>query len=336
MSGLSLSSAMSLSLSSRTGGGGATAVITAPVLTKTSSSGVNPMSWSAVYTDLAVDDVLRLSWTKNGGAATTETHAVTSDDLILASEGDYSFSWPAFVTASAAFINGDVITVKERIERGGSNSAYSNILTDTVVISVTPAWTNIATATPQTNSSTTHTFTSVTFGAGKAVCLLRCGQSPSVAMVPSGGGATTNFTSVAAGDGIQVFQANGVAGGNYDITITTTGAETPVSLIVATGTNLANTVSDTSIYAGGYPGNDISGSSTLIVPAGGLGIATAWVLNNNSGTWLNSGVEIGEIADAGNVLTQSAATYTGTNTPTWQLPGGSNYSSLAAAAWAAV
>lgn len=116
--------------------------LTAPVLTKTSATGHNPMSWDSLYTDLRVDDVIRLSWTKNG-VATEETHTVTSDDVIAASDPDIgrAWAWAGYAAAAASFVVGDVITVKERQERTGSTpSNYSNIPTDTIAGSVSVAY----------------------------------------------------------------------------------------------------------------------------------------------------------------------------------------------------
>ncbi len=101
-----------------------------PVLTRTSSSGTNPMSWSSSYTNIAVGDTIRLAWTANGVDGAGDTHVVTSDDIILASEGSYSFPWTAF--AATTFAGGAIVTVKERIERGIYSSAWSNIISDTM------------------------------------------------------------------------------------------------------------------------------------------------------------------------------------------------------------
>ncbi len=318
---------MGMGRPNRGGGGAAPVTINAPVLTLVDGA-VNPPTYGiALDATVFIGDTIRLEYGTSAvfAGSSTEDHVLTSDDVLL---GEIAFTAFASLAATTHYY------WRLRVVRGATLSAWSNTLDATTPASA-PTWINISTPTPQTNSSTTHTFSNVAFGTGKAVILLRAGQNPSVSMVPSGGGATTNFTSVATGDSVKVFQANGVAAGNYDITIATTANETPMSMTVATGTGLANAVSDISEYAGGYPGNDIAGSSTLIVPVGGLGIAIAWVLGNTTGSWLTGGVEIGEVTDSGNVLTHSAATYTGTNTPTWRLDGGSNYSTLAAAAWAA-
>lgn len=119
----------------------AAGAITAPVLTKTSAAGANPMSWSGYYAGLEVGDVIHLEWEVDNVAGAGESHTVTSEDVLAATDPEIGLNlpWLLFADTSDFFADGDVIEVWETIQRGASFSADSNVLTDTAVITVPTA-----------------------------------------------------------------------------------------------------------------------------------------------------------------------------------------------------
>lgn len=254
--------------------------------------------------------------------------------------GRYSLNGGSYATAATTITNGDTITL-EKTTGAVYSTATPVVLNygpltltwsvETLADPTVAAWTNVSTPAIQTNSATTHTFNSVAFGAGLAVIVatVEGATLSAISMVPTGGGTTINFTTSASADIARKIWQAAVTSGNYDVTVTTSSAVAFVAITCQTGTNLNSTVSDTSIYTGGYPGSPVVGSSSLVVPADGLGVAGGFVAGGTFVTW-NTGTEIADVTASG--LTHTVATFTGTSTPSFS-PDGTNYSTLVGAAW---
>lgn len=178
----------------------------APVLTKTSAAGHNPMSWDGTYTGLQVGDTIRLSWAVNGGAATTETHTVTSDDLLVASTGSLNLPWPAFAAASAGFAGGSIIAVKEWIERGAAKSPDSNTISDTTALAVSSILRRAESIRPGYGGGPFSPASPITIASGDKVLVTIFSygvSSPVIASLTANSGAIafTKIGTPAAGDG---------------------------------------------------------------------------------------------------------------------------------------
>ncbi len=184
MSGLSLSSAMSLSLTSRTGGGGAPAVITALVLTQTSSSGATPFTWSIDYSaaqtagSIAPGDFWHVRTSTDNFATTLQhiTKMVTVDDLVsgvvsflVADGADADFTTPS---------GGTTFKLKMTYEREGvGESAESNVLTETITAVVVPKWNSAAKSTYITLSGTDTIATSPVDQGGEVFVIANVGKT---------------------------------------------------------------------------------------------------------------------------------------------------------------
>lgn len=127
----------------------------APVLTRTSVAGTNPMSWSSDYTDLIIDtDYICCRWRVDGGAWTNETNVLFDSAFFM----DYgvdaaTYPWPLF--AAATFNGGEVIDVQEGILRAPDATVWSTSLTDTMAVTVnTGVW--IAEGDSLTSSATSY------------------------------------------------------------------------------------------------------------------------------------------------------------------------------------
>lgn len=212
--------------------GGETIELTAPVLTRDSADGANPMTWTAVYTDVAVGDIIHLAWTVNGVAGAGDSHTLTSDDIILASEQEGAYQISFTVYLATVFEGGDVVAVTETIERDGVFSPASNTITDTIAITaVTYSHGDEATS---ASSSTVVSFSTLAFaGGGRALLSLTCFSNggggvdsvpASLTITPTAGGAGINCTKLGSGGkfvgrAIAFYLSDSdVTATNYDIT----------------------------------------------------------------------------------------------------------------------
>jgi hypothetical protein len=115
------------------GGGGGGGVLTAPVLTQTSTAGTNPPEWDSDFTGYVTwdGDTQLMRWRRvNGGAWTTEAEQGLDDELLTG-----GFTWPLFEAAKPLF--GGYFEAQEQRARyvAGvefARSPWSNSIVDTI------------------------------------------------------------------------------------------------------------------------------------------------------------------------------------------------------------
>lgn len=122
-------------LSEEVGPVAAADALVAPVLTKTSAAGTNPMSWRGEYTNASPGDVITRYATVNGTPLDPESHTLTEFEVIeIATAMDlgegYNMPWPVF--AGTVFADGAIVVVWETHTKASVESDPSNELTDTM------------------------------------------------------------------------------------------------------------------------------------------------------------------------------------------------------------
>lgn len=120
------------------GGASSSVAITAPVLARTSSAGASPLTWSTTIDGSVYAGYfwrLQVDQTSNAfGAITQEISQMITPSEIAALDGSFS----SFLTPSGLYY----MRIRVEIDDGasgpgsGTNSAWSNVLTDTIVTSV--------------------------------------------------------------------------------------------------------------------------------------------------------------------------------------------------------
>lgn len=300
-----------------------TTSLTAPVLTRTSAAGANPMTWSGAYTGMVVGtSYISMRWRVNGGSWTNETdHLVTSDDAFDMGDGTATFAWPLY--DAHTFSAGDFVEVEEGHTLSGT-TAWSSILSDTMAGAATYAHGGKATS---ASSSTAVSFTALPFAAGKALVVLTCFSNAggtvdsvptSLTLTPTGGGTPVTLTKVGSG-GTSAARAfavyatsTNITAGNYDVTGTRpaaarsnvlfygalTGNSTPTSGPTFTASSETNPHATSSATC---PTNGIVMGWFMLVNSATLTASTGTTLIDQ--TFFNSecGLAMGTRADTGSI-----------------------------------
>jgi hypothetical protein len=266
-------------------GGVAGGTALAPVLTKTSTTGVNPMTWTTVYAGMALDsDYIAMRWRENGGAWTNETeHLFSTADWLDNIDGTLAIPWPLY--AAHTFAPGTVVDVQEGVHRGTDAIVWSTAITDTMVnaATITQAGTfnSDDLAAEGYPTTLTKTFTVTAGRPGFAVNAEQAATSATwngVAMTKLGNQGTAPNSSPAS---VWLLPSN-VSAGSGTLAITFAAAIGKVALTVFSGANLG-TVSDTKIV--NESTSPAQPATNLSFPSDGIGYAFAFGLYAASFTW---------------------------------------------------
>lgn len=266
---------------------------TAPVLTRTSSAGTNPMTWSAAYTGLVVGtSYITMRWRVNGGSWTNETdHLVTSDDAFDMGDGTASFAWPLY--DAHTFSSGDLVEVQEGHKLSGT-TAWSTILSDTIAGAASYAHGGKATS---ATSSTAVSFTSLPFTAGKALVALSCFSNAggtvdsvptSLTLTPTGGGTSVTLTKLGSGGrsasrAVAIYvSATNITAGNYDVTGTRPNAARSNVLFYGSLTGNSTPTTGPTFTTGT---SEVNPHATASATCPTNGIVLGWLLYENSVTF---------------------------------------------------
>lgn len=296
--------------------------LTAPVLTQTSTAGTNPPTWDAVMADLQDGDTIQLDYTTNGSTpdgVAEASHVIDSREETV----NWGSAWPN------PFPGGVTIKWRERYGRDPGTgfvwSPWSNTLTGAMPASGSVFVPGTAPA-GQTGSSTTHTFTSVAFGAGIPIVGVAAFFVSSVTLTPSGGGSPISLTlradvDASRRDATLWGHTTSIAAGNYDVAVGHSAANNDCSIHPGTLTGATAAPTGTFGQAAGVSSVSYAGAAT--VPTSGLWIAIAHsYASSPSMNWANgTPTKDSEIATTGSTGSLAHGTSSGTVTCT-PAPGG--------------
>lgn len=264
-----------------------TGTLRAPTLTETSTAGTNPPTWDSTFPDGQDGDTIELYYTEDGSTPVANgspqgTHTFNGVEETI----NWGTAWPNPFPGS--------ITVKwaeryGRMVRGVMVwSSLSNVLSDNMPsaggvltpISSTPAH--------QTNSATTHTFSAVTFGAGKPVVGVSAYFTNSVTLTPSGGGTPVTLTLVADVDASRRdatvwWSSTSISSGNYDIAVGHSAANSDCAVFAWTGTGIT-TAGSSFGQAAGVSSSDYAGTVPTLA-SGAVYAAIAHSYANSAMNW---------------------------------------------------
>jgi len=296
---------------------------TAPVITRTSTSGDNPMRWSGSYADMIPDsDYITMRWRVNGGAWNRDTdHLFTSDDFWDSEDGVAAFAWPLF--AAATFPGGALVEVQEGVLRSPDPIVWGNIVSDTMAAAVSREHKRSAEiAIGFGGGAGTLPGGSITFSALDKVVLhlsiLSTTNPGTVTGVTANGGALA-FTKIGESDAAYYRKAHAY---RLDLPVgTTILTDISVATTIAAAFNIVMHVeairgSTAGAPAASYfekrtsaaPGaQDVDGA--LAVAANGQMLVSVGNFGNAAGTWTGA-TQDGEVVDAGTSVASAIAAQT--------------------------
>lgn len=278
----------------RAGGGVAPVPPTAPTLTRTSTAGTNPMSWSADYPSIIPDsDYIACRWRVNGGAWTTETEVLfTSEMWFDYLDGNWSYPWPLF--DAAVFSGGQLVEVQEGVHRGSQAIVWSATLSDTMAASATYTHSDIYFS--PNDFTTSHTWSNIPFVAGYGIVTF---IGPSVSAATIGGVAATLLEASPLGNGyVTTFGLAGVTSGNKTVTATT-ASYSRVPMAAGTLVNVNTTPVATESSA---PANQSQPHNAPTVTNPANGIAIGYFMEYGGASITPATVVSGTAIDEGNRL----------------------------------
>jgi hypothetical protein len=251
-----------------------------------------------------------------------------------------------FVPLTASSPGVGTHTMRCRLERGVSESAWSNSLSFQILAAPTVGCTFIGNSAYTGAGQTTHTFTGIGCGTADAsrvvaLAISQRGTNTFVTGVTINGAAATlaarspNDPEIAA----DIWYALVPTGTTCDVVVTTNAAVTP--LVVGVHrilTSHPDPVYDVEGYSAVSADAGAGKSMAVTVPAGGIGLAlyrTRVSLSPVTVTWTNATVLAGSTADFGSQTTVSTATFTSSATISAVPASNPNRSALATAVWRA-
>jgi hypothetical protein len=291
--------------------------LAAPVLTQTSTAGTNPPTWNATMANLQDGDTIELYYTEDGSAPVANgspqgTHIANGVEENV----NWGTAWPN------PFPGGTTIKWAERYGRvvGGVMewSPLSNILSDTMPASgatFVPGTAPVG----QSNSATTHTFTSVAFGAGIPIVGVSAYFVTGVTLTPTGGGTAISLNLVSDIDPTRrdatIWSHAAISAGNYDVTITHSSANSDCSIHPGTLSATSATPVSTFGQAAGVSSTSYAAAETM--STGGIWIAIGHSYALSTMNWSNgTPTKDTEVQIAGSSSTGSMAHGTTSGTVT--------------------
>jgi hypothetical protein len=251
--------------------------IRAGTLTQTTSAGTNPPEWDALLPDLQDGDTIELYYTTDGSTPTatgTPQGSITYD--ARQETVNWGTSWPN------PFPGGVTVKWMERYGRIVSGvmtwSPISNVLSDTMPSSGV-VFTPQTPPAGQTTNSTTHTFTSQTFGAGIAVVEVGAFFTNSVTLTPTGGGTPITLNLLVdiepSRRDVTVWgSSSAISAGTYDVAVGHSSANNTCAICVGTVTG-ATSATPASTFGQTSSVSSTDYTASVTCPTGSVWIAVA-------------------------------------------------------------